>query len=70
MYIGETNNLRLRINLHRDHAKKNTGLGVSKHIFSCSIKLHFPLKVMPFYKMFTYGLLYCTRTDIIHFAVP
>ena len=22
MHIGETNNLRLRINLHRDHAKK------------------------------------------------
>ena len=53
MYIGETNNLRLRINLHRDHAKKNTGLGVSKHIFSCSIKLNFPFKVMPFYKMST-----------------
>ena len=53
MYIGETNNLRLRVNLHRDHAKKNTGLGVSKHIFSCSIKLNFPFKVMPFYKMST-----------------
>ena len=44
MYIVETNNLRLRIILHRDHDKKNTGLGV---------KLHFPCKVMPFYKMST-----------------
>lgn len=52
MYIGETNNLRLRTNLHRDHSNKNIGLGVSRHIFSCtrtisSQKFH----IMPFYKM-------------------
>ena len=28
MHIGDTKNLRLRFNLHRDHAKQNTGLGV------------------------------------------
>ena len=32
MYIGETGNLRFRTNLHRDHATKNIGLGVSRHL--------------------------------------
>ena len=39
LYIGETNNFRLRINLHKDHAKNNTGLNVSKHIYKCTDKL-------------------------------
>ena len=51
-YIGETGNFRLRANLHRDHTKKNEGLGVNKHIFHCtagkSIKHAF--RIMPIYK--------------------
>ena len=35
-YIGETNNFRLRTSLHRNHAKNNSGLGVSRHLFACS----------------------------------
>ena len=35
-YIGETNKLRLRINLHKDHTRKNSGLDVSKYIFDCT----------------------------------
>ena len=52
MYIGETNNLRLRTNLHRDHSNKNIGLGVSRHIFSCSNNSNtHKFRIMPFYKM-------------------
>ena len=36
MYIGETNNLRLRTNVHKDHASKNVGLSVSRHIYECT----------------------------------
>ena len=36
IYIGETNNFRLRINLHKDHASKNIGLNVSRHKFQCT----------------------------------
>ena len=52
-YIGETNNFRLRINLHKDHAKKNTGLGVSRHIFECisDNSCEYPFLVMPFFKL-------------------
>ena len=53
MYIGETNNLRLRTNLHRDHASKNIGLDVSRHIYSCSLDNSLKFKIMPFYKMQT-----------------
>ena len=52
-YIGETNDLRLRTNLHRDHILKNTGLNVSKHVFNCT--KHFineiKFKIMPFYHL-------------------
>ena len=59
MYIGETNNLRLRTNVHRDHASKNMGLvGVSRHIYECtkakpSDKNFKNVKflIMPFYKL-------------------
>ena len=36
LYIGETNNLRFRTNLHRDHSSKNIGLNVSRHIYECT----------------------------------
>lgn len=54
IYIGETNNFRLRTNLHRDHINKNSGLDVSKHIFECTS--NFPInkdkfKIMPIFKM-------------------
>ena len=51
LYIGETNNLRLRTNLHRDHCNKNIGLDVSRHIFSCTVNKSIKFKIMPFYKM-------------------
>lgn len=38
LYIGETNNFCLRINLHKDHAKNKNDLNVSKHIFKCTDK--------------------------------
>ena len=52
-YIGETNNFRLRINLHKDHAKKKTGLGVSRHIFECTANnsCEYNFLVMPFFKL-------------------
>lgn len=54
-YIGETNNLRLRTNLHRDHIKNNIGLNVSKHVHNCanSKNLDKSFKIMPFYKVNT-----------------
>ena len=36
--VGETTNLRLRTNLHRDHINRNVGLYVSRHIAVCSNK--------------------------------
>jgi hypothetical protein len=53
IYIGETNNLRLRTNLHRDHASKNKGLGVSRHIYDCtnSMSILNKFQIMPFYKL-------------------
>ena len=52
MYIGETGNLRFRTNLHRDHATKNIGLGVSRHLHTCVSGRH-KFNIMPFYKMNT-----------------
>ena len=51
LYIGETNNFRLRTNFHRDHCNKNIGLDVSRHIFSCTVNKSIKFKIMPFYKM-------------------
>jgi hypothetical protein len=53
IYIGETSNLRLRTNLHRDHANKDCGLGVSRHIHSCTQGANDNNKftIMPFYKL-------------------
>lgn len=51
IYIGETSNLRNRINLHRDHINHNKGLYVSKHIFQCATNSTPKFKVMPFYKV-------------------
>ena len=52
-YIGETGNLRLRTNLHRDHTKKNEGLGVNKHIFHCTVgkSIERAFRIMPIYKV-------------------
>ena len=52
-YIGETNNFRLRTNLHKDHTRKNSGLDVNKHIFNCtSDKLNgHNFRIMPFFKV-------------------
>ena len=47
-YIGETNNLRLRYNLHKQHIRENAVFYVSKHIHSCG-KGHF--SIMPIFKM-------------------
>ena len=52
LYIGETSNLRLRINLHRDHCRKNAGLNVNKHMFQCASNCENPFKIKPFYKIY------------------
>ena len=51
-YIGETGNLRLRTNLHRDHTKKG-GLGVNKHIFHCTVgkSIERAFRIMAIYKV-------------------
>ena len=52
LYIGETNNLRLRTNLHKSHVNKNEGLYVNKHIASCNQNIPLPrFNIMPFYKV-------------------
>lgn len=51
IYIGETSNLRHRVNLHRNHIEHNEGLYVSKHIFQCAINCAPKFYVMPFYKV-------------------
>jgi hypothetical protein len=64
-YIGETGNLRLRINLHRDHSNKNIGLGVSRHIFQCTANIDSVNKflVMPFYKVHTDDINYSKNME-------
>ena len=48
MYIGETN-LRFPSDLHRDHTKKNKGLGVNKHMHSfCENSTDIASRIMPF----------------------
>ena len=47
-YIGETNNLRLRLNLHKNHVTKNVGLNVSRHISECAKNKHPKFYVKPF----------------------
>ena len=47
-YIGETNNLRLRYNLHKQHIRDNAPFFVSKHIHGCG-KGKFT--IMPIFKM-------------------
>ena len=53
-YIGETVNLRLRANIHKDHVRRNIGLNVSRHIAECA---NSPNKekfyIMPFFKLTT-----------------
>ena len=43
MYIGDTSNLRLRTNLHRDHAARNIGLkiGIYMSVLTINIKINF-----------------------------
>ena len=47
-YIGETNNLRLRYNLHKQHVRENAPFFVSKHLHACG-KGEF--SIMPIFKM-------------------
>ena len=56
-YIGETNNLRLRINLHRQHIENPTYriLGVSKHIAECAKALPLREKIVVFHMYRVYG---------------
>lgn len=51
IYIGETSNLRLRTNLHRDHTKNKTGLYVNTHISKCAKDKYPNFNIMPFYKV-------------------
>ena len=51
LYIGETNNLRLRVNLHKSHANINCGLNVSRHFYNCNPDGGNKFLVMPFYKL-------------------
>lgn len=51
IYIGETSNLRLRTNLHRDHIRHSTGLYVSTHIATCAKNVSPSFSIMPFYKV-------------------
>lgn len=51
LYIGETNNLRLRINNHRTLSNTGAGLYVNNHFYNCAGKNHPTFKVMPFYKV-------------------
>ena len=51
IYIGGTNNLRHRINLHKDHAARNNcGLNVSRYFYQCSQHESNKFYVMPFFK--------------------
>ena len=47
-YIGETTNLRLRYNLHKQHIRENAQFFVTKHINGCGTG---NFKIMPIYKM-------------------
>ena len=51
LYIGETSNFRLRVNLHKHHVSKNCGLNVSRHIHDCARNKDTKFKIMPFYKV-------------------
>ena len=54
MYIGETVNLRLRTNLHKDHIRQNIGLYVSRHIAECAKNINKEkFFIMPFFKLKT-----------------
>ena len=47
-YIGETTNLRLRFNLHKQHIRENANFFVTRHINSCGSGNFY---IMPIYKM-------------------
>ena len=51
LYIGETGNLRSRVNLHKSHVNKKEGLFVNKHLAECNTNLKDTFKIMPFYKV-------------------
>ena len=51
IYIGEMNNLRHRISLHKNHAARNCGLNVSRHFYQCSQHDSNKFYVMPFFKI-------------------
>ena len=67
MYIGETNNLTLRTNFHREHSNKNIGFDVSRHIHTCYHNSDIKFKIMPFYKMPTDDAMY--RKNMEHFFI-
>ncbi len=54
-YIGETDDLRKRTNLHRSHIENmsTTSLSVSQHIAKCASKLKIKFRIIPFYKVRT-----------------
>ena len=52
IHIGETNNLRHRINLHKDHAARDNGLNVmAVAIYQCSQHESNKFYVMTFFQM-------------------
>jgi predicted GIY-YIG superfamily endonuclease len=51
IYIGETNNFRLRTNLHRDQILKRKGLGVCMHVNECTQGFEKKFSIMPFFKI-------------------
>ena len=51
IYIGETSNFRLRVNLHKHHVNRNCGLNVSRHIHVCAKDQDIKFQIMPFYKI-------------------
>ena len=50
-YIGQTNDLRLRANLHRNDIKRCTKLYVDRHIHQCAKSKKIQFKIMPFFKL-------------------
>ncbi len=50
-YIGQTNDLRFRVNQHRTDIKHCKKLFVDNHIHHCAKNKDIQFKIMPFYKL-------------------